>query len=94
MGVVGDGGGSTPDFLTTFWGVEIVLLSLACLASTFSLLSAVDYLSMVYLLRSSHKMNKCAGVLNCAPQLQSDCHIRIPFQKPQLFELDITNASA
>ena len=54
--MVGDGGGSTPDFFTTFWGVEIVLSSLACLASTFSLLSAVDYLSMVSCLRSSHKM--------------------------------------
>ena len=70
--MVGDGGGSTPDslttflrveivlstpdFLTTFLRVEIVLSSLACLASTFSLLSAVDYLSMVSCLRSSHKM--------------------------------------
>ena len=54
----GRGGGrwrtdrSTPDFLTTFLKVEIVLSSLAC----FSLLSAVDYLSMVSCLRSSHKM--------------------------------------
>ena len=28
VGVVGDGGGSTPDFLTTFLGVEIALSSL------------------------------------------------------------------
>ena len=54
--MVGDGGGSTPDFFTTFWGVEIVLSSPACLASTFSLLSAVDYLAMVFCLRSSHKI--------------------------------------
>ena len=54
--MVGDGGGSTPDFWTTFLGVRIALSSLAYLASTFSLLSAVDYLSMVSCLRSSHKM--------------------------------------
>ena len=51
----GRGGGRwriDPNFLTTFLRVEIVLSSLAC----FSLLSAVDYLSMVSCLRSSHKM--------------------------------------
>ena len=77
-----------PIFLPLFWG----LFSRLLLASAFFPRLIICPWSLVW---GHHtKWNKCAGVLNCAPQLQSNCHKTHPCQKPQLFELDITTTSS
>ena len=76
-GVVGDGGGSTPTFWPLFWGLK--LFSRLLLASAFFPRLIICPWSLVW---GHHiKWNKCAGVLNCAPQLQSDCHKTHPCKK-------------